>query len=515
LPAGLLLWLAPAAGRPPANDGLPKRWAGTTDVYVKTIPPLRTHTVVTFTLSTKELQVGRTVYSYRPTGTIDVAQTAGSDGRCTFTRGARRLAIPSQRGVLVVTVAKLPNGRRKVTYSGHGDALGLTGPLTIACPELTTNTTTDEGAWLNIGPDRTIQATAKILQGTYSYPDGSGVWKHCLARNAKDAESCKAEELQAIASTTGAVRGGTVTLDGSKSKKDITSYTWELAPGADCPSGTTLRTTTLTGAKVSFTLLCSLEATLTVSDGGDEDSTTIEVPVRPRPSKTPFARRSVDGGPGAPTALPSSSCVSGTCTASIDGGLNLPDCPGTPQPGSAIICPLLSGASTWLDHGYTLATVADPKGPFDGFSYVASSTLEVKRVELINANLLPGGARERDGNTFYGFNKAKGADVDGFIAAIRQHEGLGAPGRPQTGHSRIIQADLQASTGDPRRQIEKLIAPAASDVQKQADEALRDLDTTIDGNSADPLPTIWTGTLWFWDDYAGLWRSGAISVPGP
>src|SRR5262249_16118115 len=162
------------------------------------------------------------------------------------------------------------------TYSGTGDTLGLTVPLTIACPELTTNTTTDAGAWFITGADRTTSATAKFLRGTYMYPDGSGVWKHCLARNAKDAESCNPEELQAIARSEGGVRGATATLDGSKSKKDITSYTWELSPGADCPSGTTLRTTTLTGAKVSFTLLCSLEATLTVSDGSDEDSTTID-----------------------------------------------------------------------------------------------------------------------------------------------------------------------------------------------------------------------------------------------
>lgn len=518
----LLLWLGPAAGSPPANpvnDGLPRRWAGTTDVYVKITPPLRTHTVVTFTLaSSKHLGATTTRYMYRPAGQIDVEESSASDGRCTFKTPHRRFAIPSPSsattyGWLLFDVTRLSNGRRKVTYYGYADTTGLRLPLTIACPDLTTNTWKDAGAWLITGASRRLSTTTKILKGTHAYSDGTGIWKHCFARNAKDIESCKADTLEAIASTAGAVRGARVTLDGSKSKKDITSYTWELAPGADCPTGTKLAKTKLTGARVSFWLLCSLEATLTVSDGNDEDSTTIRVPVRPRPWSTPFSRRAVEGGPGAPTAAPRASCVSGSCVVSIDGGINLPDCPGSQQPGSKIICPLLSGSSTWLDRGYALATLTDTNGPFNGFSYVADSTLRVKRLELINANLFPGGAKERDGNNFYAFNKAKGADVDGFIMAIRQHEGLGAPGKPQTGHSGIIQADLKAPHGDPQRRIEKLIAPTAAELQKLADQTLEGLDTSIDDDSEDPLPIIWRGTLWFWNDYTSSWLDGTVSIP--
>ena len=38
-------------------------------------------------------------------------------------------------------------------------------------------------------------------------------------------------------------------------------------------------------------------------------------------------------------------------------------------------------------------------------------------------------------------------------------------------------------------------------------------DTSIDDDSEDPLPIIWRGTLWFWNDYTSSWLDGTVSIP--
>ncbi len=73
----------------------------------------------------------------------------------------------------------------------------------------------------------------------------------------------------------------------------------------------------------------------------------------------------------------------GFCTFDLKGGDNVPDpkgCAGQEVIGSNILCPLLDGRRTWNGRGYKLATVADPGGPFDGYSYVKASTLVVRRL---------------------------------------------------------------------------------------------------------------------------------------
>jgi hypothetical protein len=308
-------------------------------------------------------------------------------------------------------------------------------------------------------------------------------------------------------------RGKSVTLDGSKSKtkhKPMRSYEWTFAPGPDC-EGITPKSVRMRGKKVKIVPLCSLTATLEVTNSeGDDDKGIARVVVKPRTNgwKTPFNRRTQDGGAGAPSGAPSSTALGNdTYAFKIDGGLNESDC-GQGVPGAAIICPKPSGG-TWLHAGYEVAKVNNPGGPFDDFRYVASSKIEIKRIELVNRDILPGSA-------FYNQNAAMsstdGTDPVGFVAAIRAHEGLGAA--PGTGHSQIIRDEAVKPTGDFRRVLEALAAPNEGELKKTADGKLKEIDARIDTASNDPLATIWTGKIAIYDSYAQKWRVGTISVPG-
>ena len=144
-------------------------------------------------------------------------------------------------------------------------------------------------------------------------------------------------------------------------------------------------------------------------------------------------------------------------------------------------------------------------GSEHGFHYVVNPSIEVKRVEYVNADLLPG-------HPFYAENAARGLDVAGFLAAVRNHEGLGG-GKPGTGHSQIIHDELAKPTGDPRRVLETVAAPTEQALQQKADAKLTAIDGRIDGASNDPLPVIWSGSLVVQDSYTSTWRQATIHVP--
>ena len=308
-------------------------------------------------------------------------------------------------------------------------------------------------------------------------------------------------------------RAGRVKLDGSASKprRQITHYSWKFRtiPGdcEDIPSQTGRKQ----GREVRVVALCGLRATLTVTDrDGDRDSATATVNVRARGPdgwRTPFSHRERTGDPQTPRDPPSAtSAGGGTYGFSLFGGLNVSDCGGRAQ-SSEILCPLLDSGNSWLGSGYELAKVNDPNGPFDNFSYVASSRVRVKRAALINPTILPGSA-------FYQHNLAAGRDVAGFLAAIRQHEGLGN-GTARSGHSGIMKTILQSPTGDPRRVIEKVFAPDRDGARKRADRALHAIERRLDHESDDPLVDVWTGVIEFFDSYQQQWITGqGFRIPG-
>jgi hypothetical protein len=310
-------------------------------------------------------------------------------------------------------------------------------------------------------------------------------------------------------------RAGTAKLDGSAStpKRKIDQYIWKFRPIAgDCPADVPSKSTRKEGRKTSVVGLCGLQATLTVvAKDGDRDSASAVVNVVPRGPKgwrTPFAHREKKGDPRTPHDAPSASSIGGGLYGfSIFGGLNVSDC-GEPSASSQILCPLLGNGSSWLGTGYELARVNDPKGPFDGFSYVSSSQIKVKRAALINPSILPG-------SVFYEHNLQAGRDVAGFVNAIRQHEGLGN-GSPGTGHSLIMKTILESPTGDPRRVAEGLFASDRDVARTRVDKALHEIDRRVDRESDDPLLNIWTGDIDFYDDYQQKWIPGvAFTLPGP
>ncbi len=310
-------------------------------------------------------------------------------------------------------------------------------------------------------------------------------------------------------------RAGRVRLDGSRSKPraKIDSYIWRFRPiPGDCPEDVPSRTTRKEGRGTRVVALCGLRATLTVvAKNGDRDSAATVVNVRPRGPKgwrTPFSHRQKTGDPRTPHEAPSANSAGGGNYAfSLFGGLNVSDC-GKPSASQEILCPLLGGGSSWLGNGYELAKVNDPNGPFDGYSYVASSQINVKRAALINPTILPGSA-------FYDHNLQAGRDVAGFLRAIRQHEGLGN-GTARSGHSLIMKTILQSPTGDARRVIEALFAPDREGARRRVDKALHVIEHRVDSESNDPLADIWTGNIDFYSAYQQKWIPGVgFSIPGP
>lgn len=299
-------------------------------------------------------------------------------------------------------------------------------------------------------------------------------------------------------------RGGTVHLDGRRSKAGrgrIVSYRWTFTPGTGCPPGTLLKRASRSGARVAVKLLCPLVATLIVTDSrGRTASAETSLGVLPRRGAawtTTFSHRDDVASTRGPTAPPTVLDLGDAIAVRLTGGVNTTDC-GEEAPGSMILCPTIGGRGSWRGKGYELTRLSDPGGPFDGFWYVGSSSIEVKRVAYLNPTLLPGSA-------FYEENARLGNPVAGFIEAIAQHEGYGRPGVDRSGHTQIIR-DLVTGDDDPRRAIEQRFASSERAAQQDVDDALHDIDHRVDLASDDPLPQIWSsGPLAFWDEASATW----------
>jgi hypothetical protein len=171
------------------------------------------------------------------------------------------------------------------------------------------------------------------------------------------------------------------------------------------------------------------------------------------------------------------------------------------------LCPDVAGGSG-LGKRYTLATVHDPGGPFDGFVYVATAPLTIERLGILNYWFLPGGPIVAPGQpNFYDYNRTHGIDVDGFIAAAGAHEGMGVAGRLATGHSGRLQAYISVPDrdSDPRRTIEPKFGRARNALRDEIDRELSNLSTLLFTATRDPLPEIWSGKLWLYDPELETW----------
>ena len=251
-------------------------------------------------------------------------------------------------------------------------------------------------------------------------------------------------------------RGGRVTLDGSKSKGKCLRYTWTFAaaPGESgggtrgagspedasifayvaqmaCPEGTSGNPgARKEGQKAPTDFLCSLTATLTVTDGNTSDSKDVLVKVLPR---GPAGWQTSVDQAQAETYLPGSRLV----IEQLEMGKNV--CALDDSPAHA-----LHAGKSWLGEGFSVETVKDPRGPFDEWWYIGASTLRIKRAAQLNQDLAANSELHKK-------NIAKGyQDIDVLRKSVLEHERL---------HGVLIfekMKEIQKQGNDPATLIEPL-----------------------------------------------------------
>ena len=271
-------------------------------------------------------------------------------------------------------------------------------------------------------------------------------------------------------------RGQVVNLDGRRSEGGITRHTWKVTPGR-CPGAAAPSAKEHDGATWSFTALCPATATLTVTDGHKSDSKAVAIAVDRRAS---FVTQFSDAATEKPLDLaapfyppPADGVVGGENKCAYD-----PEPPHTLHPADS--------GGTWEGVGYTLKQVSDD-GPFDTYWYVDSESLEVARQIGINKYLLPGGPRPfTDIPSIYDRNKAieaangtgmkKGANIDGYLAAVRAHERL---------HSKKMKEAI--GRRDPARKIEPMIERGRDALKHKVDAEIKQSELAICNAAKDPI----------------------------
>ncbi len=244
--------------------------------------------------------------------------------------------------------------------------------------------------------------------------------------------------------------------------------------------------------------LCTIRATLTVTDGGESDSDTTTITVKPRDWETPVAALKPErytrwgqpqhGSPDGSTF-----------------GLNVPGCRGAARATrDSYFCPLPDG-DTWHGEAYALDVVDDPKGPHDGHWYVKPRPkFEIRRRQLVNAYLYAGAgvpASSTAPKEFYAANKDAGFPIDDFIRYVENHEGPGQ-GLPRSGHTQAIVEPIRSApdANDPQRVIESVVEPNERAARREADKRLRGAGERVCLNTRDPLAGPWTrGSPVAWD----------------
>ncbi len=526
----------------PVNDGLPRQWFGTVAATAATGGSVKTTSQanVTFTLRTIRRHTYRGVstndYQYLPRGKIDIS-ISGTAGVCRYW-GSGMTSLRPADGRLDIRVIKRAGHLARATYIGSGE--GLTGG-----PRIDTSYTCGPGPpessqtgldWfstytntpaVSAGP-RPIRPTAKGLNGvaTLGEPVRStgGKWKWCLKR--ARAASCTTGHEELAADTGGpylADRASEVTLDGSGSTGEITRYSWRFIPGEACPKTTILSNSVKVGSTPAVVPLCTLGVTLTVFDAqGRKSSASTEIRVRGRTrgfrmpnvmhaestAKSPL----IDDPPLYHPGIDYGNPKDGRTTL----GLNVSAC--TKEPVTRpILCPAANDVASRLGKQYTLAQVRDPGGPFDGFSYVSGTTLTIERLGILNYWFTPGAPPVAPGKpNWWTWNQFNGVDVAGFLAAISAHEGMGLPGRLETGHSGRLQQWITKENGrfDPRHLIENYFDRDAKSLQNRVDIELGAIDVVLDDESADrpDAAPIWSGSVWLYDPEDDMWRLRHTSI---
>jgi hypothetical protein len=316
------------------------------------------------------------------------------------------------------------------------------------------------------------------------------------------------------------LRGKRLRLDGSRSspRGRIDSYRWTFTPAAPPDPPSPLGPPVVArlfpaspaqdagcrpdhggkrGKTTEVLPLCTIKTTLTVRDGGETDSDTTTITVKPRDWQTPDVdlRQERYGRWGQPQhGTPDGSTF----------GLNVAGCGGGARIRDSYFCPLPDG-DTWLGEAYTLDIVDDPNGPHDDRWWVKPRPkFEIRRRELVNAYMYPGAgvpAGSSAPKEFYAANQEAGFPIDDFIRYVERHEGRGQ-GLPRSGHTLAIVEAIRSApeSNDPQRVIESVVEPTERAARREADKRLRGAGERVCLNTRDPLAGPWTrGSPVAWD----------------
>jgi len=307
------------------------------------------------------------------------------------------------------------------------------------------------------------------------------------------------------------VRGEVARLDGSKSKGSCLRYAWTFAASPSdpsekrrpatggseddavfayaeqlaCPQGQAgNQGARKEGATAPTVFLCSLKVTLTVRDGQASDSEDVIVKVKPRGPKgwqTHIEEKQPE------TFLSGSRLVRGQ----IELGKNVCALDATDMPTH-----WLHAGKPWKGEGYAVATVTDPKGPFDKWSYVGSSNLRIQRAARLNADLAPGSELAQA--------NAKNKDFDTLHKSVLEHERL---------HGVLVfeaMAEIQKQGNDPAKIIEALSTPGGeAPLVDRADLAIGTVEARLRTQNHDKIKERLATTPQFNREGTILVRDGA------
>jgi hypothetical protein len=283
------------------------------------------------------------------------------------------------------------------------------------------------------------------------------------------------------------VRAARITLDGSRSHAttgSIRSYRWTYRLGPGCPKGAHVaRNAVSRQRRVQIVVLCSVDATLTVTgSSGEQASDDAKIDVMPRAGaawQTPTIPQASEQvkDPG------SSGFVSPDPKRELVAGLNR--CPDG-HPGGLAFCRRVN--RPWST-AFRRSKVTDPGGPFQGWWYVSTSSVALKRVVFINPWITPDGPNAPGlKQNFYNFNLEQKVHIADYVNSIVQHEGYG-DGTPLTGHIQAMQEAITSAPrfDDPRHFLETRVSPNGTRLRDNAVACLKKIDQAVYNYSTDDL----------------------------
>lgn len=356
-----------------------------------------------------------------------------------------------------------------------------------------------------------VSSTTKLRN--YCEPDSNIAERYIDWNGTITFEKLTNEELKAKPKVPSTVqRGESLTLDGTASTGNITSYEWSFKPmGFGSPQPNTQ--VTLQGETATVVLLKSMYVTLTVSDGKNTNKKTVPVNVESRSWKMPFEKSSnegkiPDGSGGKPYY---SSILESRCKMNIAncikyfGGENVCaiDPPKTDNEPPHIIHPKKDSNNSWEDNGYELEQIQDG-GPFNGWWYVKDQSIKVARQILINKYILPDGPVIFSGMDENFYNANVNGNYKAYLSGVRKHE--------NTHTDRMKRA---IAFYDPAKKIENLMGQDRDEIKQKADSIIQKSEDLMDKATSDcRMPVAWRGTILVPDDATYIWTPVGIVVGG-